>query len=201
MTIIVETGSGLRVANSYATLAFILAYLTNLGREAENNWSTATTAQQEAAAIAATQYIDTRWATRIKGTRLKTFSGHQALALLPFSGAPLADETITIGNQVYVWKAALTALSSDEILIGATAATCATNLIAAVTTGSTAGTEYSEYMQINDSADAELYAANTDVVLLTALIAGSSGNDIALAETSTNLVVTKIGRASCRERV
>lgn len=163
MTLTVETGSGLRVANSYDTVAFITAYLTDLGRVTENNWSTATTAQQEAAAIAATQYIDTRWATRIKGTRLTAFDGQEALALLTFSGLPLADETLTIGNQIYTWKAAITALSSDEVLIGATAAACATNLIAAVTSGATAGTEYSEYLQPNDSVDAELYGDSTTV--------------------------------------
>ena len=60
---------------------------------------------------------------------------------LTFAGVGIADETITIGNKVYTLKAAPTTLA-NEVLIGATAAATAANLIAAINGTGTPGTQY-----------------------------------------------------------
>ncbi len=191
MTLVVETGSGLRASNSYVSVAFITAYLTELGRETENGWSTSTTPQQEAAAIAGTSYIDNRWGQRLRGTRATFFSGVNARALVNFTGIPIAAETITIGTQVYVWRAALTTLSSDELVIGADAATCASTLIDAISkTSAASGVTHSDFLQVNDSAIAALEEGSTTSIILSARFTGISGNDIPLAETSTNFDIT-----------
>lgn len=191
MALIIETGSGLRVAESYVSIAFILAYLTERGRETENLWSTASDAQQEAAARAATEYIDNRWGDRIKGNRRTYFAGDFAQAIVAFTGVPLADETITLGAQTYIWKASLAILGNDEIIIGADAAECATNLLNAITVQSEAvGVTSSERLPPNDAADALLEEGSTTELRLTARLFGSSGNDIPLSETSTNFDIT-----------
>jgi len=58
MTLILENGSGVIGANSYADAAYVLAYLTDRGREAENLWSTSDTAAQETFIIQATDYVE-----------------------------------------------------------------------------------------------------------------------------------------------
>lgn len=192
MTLILETGSGLRIANSYVLTSFVTSYLTERGRETENEWSTATSPQQEAGAIAATQYIDTRWGTRLKGDRQTRYEGSSAQALVSFSGIPVADETITLGNQTYIWKASLSTLGNNEIIIGANADECATNLIAAINSGATAGTNYSKFLLGNDAATALLEEGSSTSILLTARNVGLSGNDIVLSETSTNFDIDNV---------
>lgn len=64
-----EDGSGVQDANAYATIAEVTAYLTDRGRQAENTWSTRTTAEQEAAIIKASDYIDKRWGGSFRGKR------------------------------------------------------------------------------------------------------------------------------------
>jgi len=75
-----------------------------------------------------------------------------AVPVYPFSGysieldfqgsVPTADQTITLGSVVYIWKAAPSTSTSTlvEVDIGATNADCVTNLIAAITFDHGAGT-------------------------------------------------------------
>lgn len=59
--LIVEDGTGIDDANSYAALATITAYV-NLRQDAVlSNWTIANESNQVAAAIIATQYLDLRW--------------------------------------------------------------------------------------------------------------------------------------------
>lgn len=191
MTLIVETGSGLRISNSYVTVSFVLAYLTERDRETENSFDTSTTAEQEAAVIAATDYIDSRWGKRFKGTRNTFFGGATAQALINFTGIPVADETFTLGTTVYIWKAALTTLAADEVIIGADADESATNLIAAINGDSTGvGVTFSKNLPANDAATAALEESSTTSILLTVRIPGESGNDTPLAETMSNFDLT-----------
>jgi len=192
MTLIVETGAGLRNSNSYVTVAALDTYLTDRARETENSWDTATTAQKEAALILATQYIDTRWGGRFKGVRNTSFSGNNAVARATFSGLPTADDTITVGDQVYTWKAAIDELSSDQVLIGADAAECVTNLVAMINSGDTAGTNYSQYSSTNAHCTAAVNADNTAVIDLTSRMTGLSGNDIAFTESSDNFTIDQV---------
>lgn len=191
MTLIVETGSGLRTANSYTTAAFVTTYLTALGRVTENLWSTIDDAAREAALIQATQYIDTRWGQRFKGNRNTHFRGSPAQALVAFTGLPTADDTITVGSQVYKFVAALTTLSNDEILIGTDADETATNFINAVLGASTvAGTTHSKALPPSDTVLAKLEEGSTTSILLEARLRGVAGNSIVLAETADNFAIT-----------
>ncbi len=191
MALILETGSGLRVANSYISIAFVTSYLTNLGRETENSWDTATDPQKEAAAIAGSQYVDTRWGAQFKGTKQTRYDGSSAQALLLMVLIPVADEITIIGTQAYKWVAALTSLSNNEIVIGADVDACATNLIAAIVGSDDRGTLFSNALPANDSVGAELEEGTTDSILLTARQIGASGNDIPIDVTGTpNLTLT-----------
>lgn len=190
MPLIVETGVGLRVANSYVPTAFVTTYLTERGRETENSWSTSTTAQQEAAAVAATQYIDTRWADRLKGIRLVEFVAGFAEALVTFSGQPTASQTLTLGDQVYTFVSSLTTLGANEVLIGATTDDTVTNLINAINGGDGNGTTRSSILPSNSSASAALLTGSTTIIRLTSRQGGVSGNSTVLSETADNVAIT-----------
>ena len=89
-----------------------------------------------------------------------------------------ADETVTIGGQVYTFKTSLSA--ANQVLIGADDnATCA-NLVAAINGAAGAGTTYGTGTVANTSVTA---AAASNVVTVTAIIPGTVGNSIAIAET------------------
>jgi hypothetical protein len=190
MTLSIETGAGLRGSNAYVTEAFVDAYLTELTREAENSWSTATTPEKEAAIIAASSYIDNRWGPRFKGVRQKYFNGLNAQAILSIDGVPTAEDTVTLGALTYIWKAALSTLGIDEVVIGATAAESADNLMAAINGNVGFGETYSANMIVNDSAVAGLEDGSTTSIILTAATMGTSGNDTALSESGTQTSVT-----------
>ncbi len=70
MALVIEDGTGLATANSFVDEAYVTAYLTDRGREAENGWDTITTAEKEAAMVKATDYIESRFEGRWVGTRL-----------------------------------------------------------------------------------------------------------------------------------
>lgn len=190
MTLILEYGSGAIDSNAYVDAAFVTSYLTERGRETENSWDTALPAAQEAAIIAATDYIDTRWGGRFSGTRNVFWSGSPAQALLTLTGIPIADETLIVGNQTYVFKDALTQLANDEILIGVDADETTTNIIAAVEAEDTAGVNYSEALLVNIAANAQLQEGQTAVIIFTSRQEGSNANSIPLSTAATNITVT-----------
>jgi len=190
MTLTLETGGGLRIANSYVDETFVDAYLTERNRETENTWSSRTAAVKEAAMIAASSYIDQRWGPLFKGVRQNYFNGINAQAIISIDGVPTADDTITLGSLTYTWKAALSTLGIDEVIIGATAADSADNLIAAINGATGGGTVYSSAMIVNDSAVAGLEDGSTTSIVLTAPNMGASGNSIPLSESGTNTSIT-----------
>lgn len=188
--LIIETGSGIRRANSYVTVTIITNYLTERGRETENSWSTATTAQQEAAAIAATQYIDTRWGPRFKGTRAVIFGGANAQAQVDFSANAADGDTLTLDQQVYTFRTVLgTTLENGEVLIGADSEESGNNLFNAISGGGDRGTSYSSALPSNRAAQAAFEESSTTRMRFTAGFPGLAGNDIPLAATG-NLSVT-----------
>lgn len=96
----------------------------------------------------------------------------KATGSVTFSGLPVADETVTINGQAYVFKAA--AAGPLEVTIGADADGTAANFAAKVNANSIVVT-----------------AANVGgVVTLTAISAGAGGDAITLAEAATNTVVS-----------
>lgn len=95
-----------------------------------------------------------------------------ATGSVTFSGLPVADETVTINGQVYVFKAA--AAGPLEVTIGADADATGTNFAAKVNANSIVVT-----------------AVNAGgVVALTAISAGTGGNAITLVEAASNTVVS-----------
>lgn len=189
MTLVLETGAGVRLANSYVLPAFVTTYLTDRGRQTENTWSTLDAALQEAACIAATDYIDTRWGQRFKGTRLMTFADLHAIARIDFAANPAANDTVTLGSQVYTFVSALNEFNDGEVLIAADPNDTVQNLIDAVN-GATTNTSFSATLDGNDAAGAERADVSAAAIKFTAIVGGTSGNDITLAESSTNITLT-----------
>lgn len=188
MTVTVETGAGVRLANSYITRDFVTTYLT--ARNRETAWlALASDAIRDAAVVAAADYIEHRWGCRFKGTREFTFEAVFASATITFTGLPANDETLTLGDQTYTFKTALSSPAVvDEILIGADATEMATNTASAINaTAADAGTLHSTGTVQNRHASA---TADAGVVTLTARADGSSGNETVLSETAANTAVT-----------
>jgi hypothetical protein len=190
VALVLENGFGVRNANAYIAIAYVTAYLTARNRVTEGLWSTSSSAEQEAAIIAATDYIDTRWGPKFKGTKRTRYQGQHAQALVSFSGVPTADDTFVLGGQTYTWKAALTTLGNDEILIGATDAICATSLIDAINGNADGvGVTSSSFLVLNDQASAALEDGETTSILITAHSSGVSGNDTPLSEVMDNFAI------------
>ena len=105
-----------------------------------------------------------------------------ATGTLTLTGNAVADETVTIGGQVYTFKAALTA--ANQILIGATASDSIDNLIAASNGAAGAGSTYGTGTVQNAFVSAATGSGDTMVV--TARTAGAIGNAVATAKTLTN---------------
>lgn len=181
----VELGAGLRDSEAYCSVAFTTAYLTDRNRATENNWSTLTVAQQEAAIRTATRYIDDRWGIRFKGTKKAAFAGRAARAQVIFSGAPVEDEEMTVGEKSYVFVSTLSEFVENQILIG-TAAVTAGNLADAVNGNTSEG--YSALTLPNASVSAQLQDDGVSV-RFTARNSGSEGNDTPLT-TVTNVTLT-----------
>lgn len=117
---------------------------------------------------------------------MATFGGEGAAAsgALTFSGNAVADETVTIGGVTYAWKAAPAA--ANEVLVGASAAASAANLILAINAGER--TEGAEEYGDDTEAHPDVIAsqgATASVVELQADEPGQAG-EVATTETMTN---------------
>lgn len=185
MTLILETGAGVRDANSYVNPAFVTAYLSERGRSTENSWSTATTPNMEASCILGTQYISSRWGPYFKGHRCKHFDGIRAIASISMSANPSVDDTLTVGNQQYSFQNSITTFSVNSVLIGGSVAATLTNLAEAINKSGD-GAAYSLLLQQNNNAEAEVDGSSLS---LTALQTGLAGNFITLTESSSVITV------------
>lgn len=110
----------------------------------------------------------------------------KAAGVLTLTGVGVEGETVTIGTTVYTWRAAPTV--AYDVDIGVDAATCVTNLVAAVTYDGGAGTNEGTLYGTGTVAHADVTAADGtgDTVDVTALVIGTAGNAIATTETMTN---------------
>lgn len=187
MTLIIETGAGVREANAYHDVAFVTDYLTKRGRQTENNWSSLTQAQGEAAVIAATDYMEKRFGLQLLGIREFEFDSVEATATITFSGLPVLDETFTLGDQTYKFVAVLSG-AADEILIGADGVATADNTADAINaTATLAGATYGLATPASRHASAQSAAG---VVTLTAIANGASGGFTALQGTVSSTTFT-----------
>lgn len=106
-----------------------------------------------------------------------------ATSTLTLTGNAVAAETVTIGDIVYTWRAAVSTIA-NEVKIGATASDSLDNLIAAITAGAGSGTVYGSLTTANPLATAAAGAGDT--MIASAVAAGALGNGVATTETMTN---------------
>lgn len=189
MTLVVETGAGVRGANSYVDAAFVTTYLTARNRQTENTWSTKTSAEQDGFCIAATSFLERVFGERIRGTRKFNLPEIDATGSITFTGLPTASETIQIGDQTYTFVSSLSDPAVlDEVAIGADAAGTASNLHDAITGNADGeGTTYATGTLVNRHASATLDGA---VVRLTSAAPGVGGNSTVLSGSPTNVTLT-----------
>lgn len=106
-----------------------------------------------------------------------------ATGTLTLTGNANDTETVTIGSKTYTFQATLTNVDGN-VHIGATASDTIDNLVAAITLGAGAGTDYATAMTEHPTVGAAAGAGDTMDV--TADTAGLAGNDIGTTETLTN---------------
>jgi len=186
MALIIETGVGVRNANAYVNAAYVTAYLTARNRQTENGWSTSNSTIQDAAVVAATDYVDKRFGPRFKGVPKVTFDETYAEAEMEFGGLPDPADELTLGDDIYTF---VSSLSGDayEVLIGASGAATASNLEAAIEAGPGAGVTYG--LGTPQSRHSAAKAAGA-VLTLTAKAAGAGGNLSVLEGPLTNVTIT-----------
>lgn len=137
MNMIVEDGTGVYNANSYAGRGFVSSYL--IERNRATSWLAADEDVQEAAIIAATDYIDKRFGQRFLGQKLFEDFVIPAENILQIRELPSDGDTITIDTVTYTFRVA--PAIANEIAIGATIVEAAGALVAAMAgTGGGAGT-------------------------------------------------------------
>jgi len=179
MAFIVEDGNGFATANSYATTAFVLAYLTERNRQTENTWDTLAASIQQAHIIGATDHIENRFRDGFMGT--KEFKGLKlAKGVLNFVGIPVATETVTIGTTVYTFENAMA--SPNDVLITSTANGSINNLINAINAlSSEAGITHG--LGTVQHPDVSARATDGDSLVAEARVEGFAGNTISTLTT------------------
>lgn len=179
MTMIVEDGTGVVGANSYATEAEVLAYLTDRDRQEENSWNTSTSPQREAAIVTATDFIEQRWGGRFMGHR-EFQDVSVARATLTFTTIPTAAKTVTVDGVAYTFGAALG--GANSVLIGASVTASLLNLVNAITAvPAEEGVSYGTGTVVHPTVSATEGVGDTMIV--TARARGTAGNGIVVATT------------------
>ncbi|MEE8518141.1 MAG: DnaT-like ssDNA-binding protein [Dehalococcoidia bacterium] len=173
MALKLEDGTGVSGANAYVDSPFVLAYLTERNREAENLWSTIGDTDTDGAIVAATDFIEQRWGLRFLGLReFRDISA--ARATLTLTGQPDPSFTITIGSTLFTWGTTGIGVSVEATI---------DNMVAAV----------------NLSGELVSAVAGTgDTMIVEADAKGTSGNAIISTESGSNTdwsSVTLIGGA------
>jgi hypothetical protein len=179
MAFIVEDGSGMAQANTYASVAFITNYLTERNRHESSGWSDLDLVVQQGAAIAATDYLENRFRNLFKG-RKEFWSLKLAKGVLTVPTNPVGSSTVVLGSVTYTFVATLTL--ADQVLIGADASESIDNLIAAINQGEGEGTKYGTGTIANPDISARVF--EDDTMIAEALVEGAAGN---LLASTTNI--------------
>lgn len=184
MTFNVEDGTGVSEANAYVDVAYVTAYLKDRNRSTENNWGTTPASAKQAAIIAATDYIETRWSARFLGTK-EHRDISRARATLTLAALPLDASEVVIGATTYTLNTSLG--GANSVLIGASVEACIDNLVAAVlATASGAGVTHGVGTVANTSATAA--AGPGDTLVAEADAKGTPGNDVVVSTTVVGAV-------------
>lgn len=121
-----------------------------------------------------------------KNQTAATVSGTAPTTTLTSSGTAGNNETMTIGNQTYTFKTALTG-APNEILIGAAATNTLDNIKSAINGTGTPGTDYSQSTPRNKLVTGGAKAATT---LVLAPADTNVGGATATTETMANFAFT-----------
>jgi len=164
MAFTVEDGTGVKSANSYASLAFFKAYFDDRKEDA----TSIDDPDIENLLVAATDYIDTRWGRRFKGRReWRTLISRSILTL---TAQPTAGETVTFGSMVYTYQ--VTPVADTDVEIGIDVVDSLRKLVGVIGTEDT--TDYAGTRLVDeDAASVALYAGTNGVVTTETLAAGS----------------------------
>jgi len=130
MSMIVEDGSGIYEANSYAGLSYAHSYLHRRNRH--TSWDAATSAVREAALIAATDYIDKRFGSMFLGMKKFIELSVAASNFLQFNTQPTNGNTVTIGSVTLTFVN--NSPGVNEVEIGSTIAVTIDNLLTTIST-------------------------------------------------------------------
>lgn len=127
----------------------------------------------------------------VAGAVTKTVPATFATDTVNITGLPSDGEIVTIAGTAYTFKTTLTAsTTADQVLIGASGNTAATNLAAAITGGAGSGVGYGSLTVTNANVTA---SATGGAVTITAITAGTAGNAFTAVESGTasgNIAIT-----------
>ena len=112
-----------------------------------------------------------------------------ATATVSLTGLPADGDTVDVDGTTYTFKTALSTgpTVADQVLIGSSAATAATNLAEAIDGTGTLGTNVSTGTTANANVSA---VATGSTITLTAITAGTAGNAYTLTATGANTSVS-----------
>lgn len=178
MTLIIEDGTGVSGANGFVSATFVLSYLTDRDRQAQNSWDSSTSAAQEGAIVSGADFIEQRWGTRFKGRRqFRDISSGRST--LTFTGQPADAETVVIGARTYTFNTVLG--GADSVLVGASTEASILNLVNAVlATASQAGLTHGNGTAAHADVTAEEGVGDTMIAVARAK--GTAGNGIATTD-------------------
>lgn len=178
MKLIVEDGTGVYGANSYAGRGFVRDYLVRRNRNVD--WDAASDAVKDAALIAATDYIDRRFGPRFLGQKqfcdLKVFASN----ILQIRVLPVDGNTVTIGTVTYIFRT--TAVVANDVAIGSTISDARGALLSAL-----AGTGGGSGTVVHPSVSGGVLAGTGDVIVR-ALVAGILATGIPTSASNPNHV-------------
>lgn len=181
MALLIENGSGVFGANSYIAPAFVTAYLLERGRAGEGGWTSPEGAEESAACIAGTDFIEVRFRSLFLGSKFWRNISVARATWTP-TAQPSPTETITIGSTAYTFGASVG--GANSVLIGATLADTIENLVAAIAANpDKVGTSFGAGTAANPDATACDFI--DDTLLAFAKATGTKGNSVAVSTTVT----------------
>lgn len=117
-------------------------------------------------------------------------TGTAPTTTLTSSGVAVADETVTIGNVTYTWKAAVDNTVPNQVKIGAAATNSLDNLKDAINGTSAVGAPGTEYSQLTKRHPDVTAGAKNSTTLVIASTDTNANGSIATTETMTNWAFT-----------
>jgi hypothetical protein len=185
--LVIETGSGVRGANSYVSTSYVTTYLTERNRQTENSWASASTGVKESACIQATDYLEKRFSSLFKGFKKYSFMSVAAKAQVDFGTLPEDGDTLTVGDETYTFVSSLTG-DMNDILIGLNSSATIDNFIDCLSNNEpTKEVTHGAVLDINRHVT---IIKQSNKAILTAVSDGVGGNSTVLTTTSNTLQIT-----------